>query len=367
MSKDTNDFNPEVSRLRRQVRDLIDNARHNEQIHNRFQTIELALLAATDFYVIAEYLQDDFRRISSLDAVSLVLIDSRDEIKNALCPQGLKHCPPGMVLVDDRETMRFLEQLGQAPALSAFDREEYEWLFGDLDFEDGSVAILPFVRRGRTIGCLALFSRDSRRYYPGVAADLLQRLGAVTAICVENCLNYEHLRRQGLTDSLTGLANRRELEKRLAVEVSRALRDTMAISCLYLDVDHFKQVNDVYGHNIGDLALQKVAAVMVEAVRLGDIVARYGGEEFVIVLPGIAGSVALETAERIRQSVEDSSMAIDASKHLEITISIGLASFTPGSNMIADISEITEQLLSRADQALYQAKEQGRNRVVVAE
>lgn len=366
-SQKSPDFNPEVSRLRRQVRDLLDAARHNEEVYYRFQEIELALLAAQDFYVIADYLQHEFRQLIGLDAVSLVLIDNRSEIKNAICTIGEQQVPTGIILTNDRQARAFLNETNRKPALLNFNSDEHGWLFDGLVAREGSLAILPFVRREQIIGCIALFSREVERYQPNAATELLQRLGAITAICVENCLNYERLRRLGLTDALTGLANRRELEKRINIEVSRSLRDAQPLSCLYLDIDHFKQVNDTYGHDVGDLALQKAAAVMVEAVRLGDVVARYGGEEFVILLPGISGVLAMDTAERIRQAVEDSSMEIADNRHMEITISIGLASFVPEANTIADISEITDQILTRADHALIQAKEQGRNRVAVAD
>lgn len=359
-------FNPEVSRLRRQVSGLLDDARHNEQVLNRFQGIELALLAAQDFNAIADYLQTEFREVASVDEASMVLIDPLNEIKNIMCTHGVQDCPSGIMLVNDSAITEFLENIGATPLLSNYESSEHQWLFNELSAEKGSLAILPFVRREKIIGCLALFSNNPERYKPDAATEFLQRLGAIAAICVENCLNYEHLRRLGLTDALTGLANRRELEKRLSIEVSRSLRELTAFSCLYLDVDHFKQVNDVYGHDVGDYVLQKVAAIMVDAVRLGDVVARYGGEEFVIVLPGISGSIALETAERIRQAVENSKIQAAHNKSLSITVSIGLASYLAEKNTIGDNAEITEQIIASADRALMNAKEQGRNRVVVA-
>lgn len=360
------DFNPEVSRLRRQVRELLDAARHNERIHNRFQTIELALLAAQDFYAIAAYLQDEFRSLVKLDMVSLVLIDECNEISSALCAHGKHECPQGIKLVKDASAGRFLAALGNKPKLCQYQPDEHDWLFEQSDLIRGSMAILPFVRREKTIGCLALYSKESERYQTSAATELLQRLGAVTAICIENCLNYVHLRRLGMTDALTGLANRRELEKRLGIEVSRSLRESVPLSCLYLDIDHFKQVNDNHGHDVGDVVLQKVAGIMLEAVRMGDIVARIGGEEFVVVLPGLTGVPALLTAERIRKAVENSSVEIDAEQSLKITISVGLASFVAQQNSIGDSAEIGEEILIRADQALFQAKAQGRNRVIVA-
>lgn len=359
-------FSPEVSRLRRQVSKLIDDARHNEQVHNRFQGIELALLSAQDFEAIASYLQGDFREVAAIDAVSLVLLDPQNEIKNVVCSHDSQDCPSGIMLVNDPVARYFLERMGKAPLLSNYVISEHQWLFKELSAETGSIAVLPFVRREQTIGCLALFSRKTQRYSPDAASEFLQRLGAITAICVENCLNYEHLRRLGMTDALTGLANRRELEKRMSIEVSRSLRESTPLSCLYLDVDHFKQVNDVYGHDVGDHVLKKVAAIMIEAVRLGDVVARYGGEEFVIALPGAGGSVALETAERIRQAVEQANIVIGDGQRLNIAISIGLASFTAERNSIGDSAEIFDEIIARADRALMDAKEQGRNRVVVA-
>lgn len=360
-------FNPEVSRLRRRVSILIDDARHNEQVHNRFQGIELALLAAQDFNAIADYLQGEFRSVAGVDEVSMVLVDPKNEIKNVICAHGSQQCPDGMMLVNDPVVSEFLEKTGKMPLLSNYLADEHQWFFNELTDEKGSLAILPLVRREQIIGCLALFSKKTERYKPDSATNFLQRLAAIAAICVENCLNYEHLRRLGLTDALTGLANRRELEKRMDIEVSRSLREARSFSCLYLDVDHFKQVNDVHGHDVGDYVLKKVAAIMIDAVRLGDVVARYGGEEFVIVLPGISGSVALETAERIRQAVENSTIQTAETKHLAITISIGLASFSAQKNTIGDNAEISEQLIADADHALMSAKTQGRNRVVVAD
>ena len=360
------DLNSEVVKLRRQVAKQLDAARHNEQIHNRFQSIELALLSAQGFSEIADYLQGDFKNTQNLGAVSLVLLDPDNEISSALCSSsGQKACPPGMMLTHDSIEIEFLQSIGYSPFLNRYDIDEHQWLFSDVKEKEGSIVVLPFVRRDRLIGCLALFSRDLLRYQSGVATDFLQRLAAVTAICVENCLNYERLRRLSLTDALTGLANRRELEKWMKIEISRSLREVVPLSCLYLDIDYFKKVNDNYGHDIGDQVLQKVAAVMQGAVRTGDVVARYGGEEFVVILPGITGLIAIETAERVRCTVANANIKIEGQALLNVSISIGLASFIPKVNSIGDSGEIAEQLLTRADGALLKAKEQGRNRVVV--
>ena len=362
------DLNSEVVRLRRQVAKQLDAARHNEQIHIRFQAIELALLSAQDFSEIAHYLQGDFKENQNLGAVSLVLLDVENEISSALCSTNGRHeCPKGIKLTHDPLEIEFLELIGQTPFLSRYLPEEHQWLFQDVKDKEGSIAVLPFIRRGQLIGCLALFGRDASRYQSGAATEFLQRLAAVTAICVENCLNYERLRRLSLTDTLTGLANRRELEKWMNIEISRSLREVLPLTCLYLDVDFFKKVNDTYGHDVGDLVLQKVANVMLNTVRTGDVLARIGGEEFVVILPGITGLIAIETAERIRCAVANATIDIDGKMPLKVSISVGLASFIPRAGSIGDSGEIAEQLLTRADRALLDAKEQGRNRVVVSD
>jgi len=360
------DLNSEVVRLQRQIDKHLDAARHNEQVHNRFQAIEFSLLSAQGFSEIADYLQADFKETQNLGAVTLVLLDTNNEISSALCSiNGREECPPGIMLTHDLIEIDFLKSMGDSPFLSRYDAEDHQWLFKDVEEEEGSVVVLPFIRRDKLIGCLALFSQDLSRYQSGAATDFLQRLAIITAICVENCLNYERLRRLSLTDALTGLANRRELEKWMNIEISRSLREVWPLSCLYLDVDHFKKVNDNYGHDVGDQILQAVADVMLAAVRTGDVVARYGGEEFVIILPGVTGLIAIETAERVRCAVAETNIEIEGQSPLNVTVSIGLASFIPKANSIGDSGEVAEQLLMRADDALLKAKKQGRNRVVV--
>jgi two-component system cell cycle response regulator len=159
------------------------------------------------------------------------------------------------------------------------------------------------------------------------------------------------------TDPLTAVLNRRALTERLASELERVKRYDATVSVLLIDIDHFKRVNDNYGHLVGDDVLMDVGALLQSAVRSVDVVARYGGEEFVIALPetGLAGATAF--AERIRELVEAHTFAHAGGSDLRLTASIGVASFpSPG-------LETVEDLLAKADQALYRAKAEGRNRV----
>ncbi|WP_250527226.1 sensor domain-containing diguanylate cyclase [Caballeronia sp. GAWG2-1] len=169
----------------------------------------------------------------------------------------------------------------------------------------------------------------------------------------------EKLQRLAGTDSLTGLANRRALDRRLDEEWRRARRADQPLSALFVDVDHFKLYNDTYGHAMGDDALVAVADCIQHSVkRPGDIVARYGGEEFVIVLPSAAEEGAVTFAERLRMMVEALEIPNSGSPRGFLTVSIGCATAHPRH------SDDALKLLNNADAALYRAKRAGRNRAV---
>lgn len=165
-----------------------------------------------------------------------------------------------------------------------------------------------------------------------------------------------------VTDGLTGLYNHRHLHERLALEVERSQRSGLPLSLLMLDVDHFKQFNDSYGHPAGDEVLRQVARVLNDTRRANDVVARYGGEEFAVILVDTAKFTAAKVAERVRERIAGHDYAdavIKASKGTNISVSIGVATF-PDDGIDA------EGLVRAADTALYAAKRAGRNRVVLS-
>jgi diguanylate cyclase (GGDEF)-like protein len=164
---------------------------------------------------------------------------------------------------------------------------------------------------------------------------------------------------QNITDPLLSIFNRRYLDQRLNEEIARAQRYKLPLSLLLMDIDHFKQVNDRYGHLIGDKVLIHIGKTLKDNARKSDIVARYGGEEIVIVLPNTAEEDALVLAERTRKTLEQTPYIFDDTEieGFRCTVSIGVASLTSDSTTLSD-------LLHKADAAMYQAKRTGRNRVV---
>jgi diguanylate cyclase (GGDEF)-like protein len=171
----------------------------------------------------------------------------------------------------------------------------------------------------------------------------------------------EHLNELSNHDPLTGLANRRLFDQQLHTVWSRALRDGAPVSVAMIDIDHFKHMNDTYGHATGDLILVFLADILRAHIRFGtDLAARFGGEEFLILFPGLAEQETIQTADRLRQHIANAAIPLgDAQSALRCTVSCGVASIRPAPSVNpTDLVEI-------ADAALYRAKRCGRNRVCV--
>ena len=163
------------------------------------------------------------------------------------------------------------------------------------------------------------------------------------------------------TDHLTGVLNRRAFTERMEEEVHRCRREDSTFSLIMIDIDYFKRVNDRYGHSAGDVVLQRFANILTESTRPYDKVARYGGEEFIVCLPDANISRSRSVAERMRKKVEEAEIMLpDRPQSIQITASFGTASFTP------EFKEDLDLLIKEADDALYRAKSEGRNRVCVA-
>ncbi|MFN2466284.1 MAG: sensor domain-containing diguanylate cyclase [Candidatus Dormibacteria bacterium] len=169
---------------------------------------------------------------------------------------------------------------------------------------------------------------------------------------------FENTERESLSDPLTGLANRRFFQEILLRELRRAQRGNQPLSLIIADIDHFKGVNDTYGHNIGDEVLEQVGSIMLASVRATDFVIRYGGEEFVVLMPETRSADAVQVANKLRKTIGDTILESTSrpGMTLKVTISGGVSSF-PGDGQTG------EQLILRADRALYWAKEHGRNRI----
>lgn len=168
---------------------------------------------------------------------------------------------------------------------------------------------------------------------------------------------HQELQEQAIRDPLTGLHNRRYLNETLERELSRSERENLPVSLLMIDIDHFKAINDTYGHHIGDIFLERIAGLLKSNSRTSDIICRFGGEEFILVMPGAGESAARNHAEKIRQKCAEISVPHE-NMQLTITISVGAAVFPVHTKK-------AEELIVKADKALYRSKNNGRNRVTI--
>ncbi|HKK07144.1 MAG TPA: DUF484 family protein [Gammaproteobacteria bacterium] len=368
----SNDLNQENKQLRRNMKAFLAQARENEQKMRRFHEQELRLLGAESLAELIQILLYDYRKTFELDAVTLTLIDPEYEIQRILEELGIRLTDyPDLVFVQDSETLDAIFGASGVPRLGLYQAQTHAGLFPHYPNAPASVAVLPLLRRGELIGSLNLGSRAEQRFVTGTATDFLERMAGFVAVCLENATNKERLKHVGLTDALTRVHNRRYFDQRLREEIDRAQRQGRPLSCLFLDIDFFKRINDTYGHHAGDRVLQEVAARIKSHMRMSDILARYGGEEFAALLVQSDHTEALEIAERIRQTVAEEPFAlaeVEAAGEpaLEVTVSIGVAT-RYGSDRLTEGEAAAEGLVDQADQALYHAKENGRNRVTYQE
>lgn len=370
---------PTLSEMPPEVRQLNDQLRRNERIWSGFRKIEIALLGARSLREVVAIIVNDLPRLfPGVAQTSLAYLDPQFELQRlirdgslslTIAAPGQKTLaqsdtgPDGFVAVtasqlEDLFSLPYRPWLG--PALAS----TQSLLFPLCAHSSGSMALAPLVLRGHLVGCLGQVSKDSRHFTPDVATDLLEHLAAVLAMCIDNVLSHERLKLDGLTDALTGIANRRFFERRLKEEVNRLRRSGKSLCGMLVNVDYFKQVNDTRGHQTGDRVLHRMAQLLGMELRATDVLARYGGEEFVLLLPDTGWIQAMAIAERLRVRIATQPILSEsADAPLWLTVSIGCACLD-GEALSAGGGE--SWLLEQADNALYEAKKRGRNRVVRA-
>ena len=224
--------------------------------------------------------------------------------------------------------------------------------------ESFSLLSVPIVRQSKVIGVMQVLREIHETAFNDHDMDLLSLLSFQVAISLENSRLYEEIQRLAIQDSLTGLFNRRGIINAAEREVERARRYERSVVLCMLDVDHFKRVNDTYGHPVGDEVLVGISRFLQNNLRGIDLIGRYGGEEFLFVLVENELASAQMVAERMCQRLAATPM-ITSVGNIAISVSIGLADWHPAYTSLSDV-------IQAADEALYHAKRSGRNRVVCA-
>jgi two-component system, cell cycle response regulator len=259
---------------------------------------------------------------------------------------------PTSSLLDD-EAIRRSQRSKKESLISALDARANPALSSL--FPSGKRMVLaPLVIEGAWVGAVVAESSTKRRYrVDSSVLNVVEQFSSHAALALSNVWLLEQVQKLADTDSLTGVANRLKFDRVLSAEMKRADRSGESITLLMVDIDHFKSLNDRFGHQAGDEILRKLGSVLSDECREFDTVARYGGEEFAVILPATGASASETAGERFRRLIEE----MDAP--VPITASVGAASY-PASAGDADA------LVRAADDALYRSKRAGRNRVTVA-
>ncbi|ORU92019.1 MAG: diguanylate cyclase [Cycloclasticus sp. symbiont of Bathymodiolus heckerae] len=358
------DLETQVCMLQSHMDGMIQRAQKNEEMLKRVQSLEMRLLSLNSLRELIEHIHDDAKQVFKLESLALVLADENDEIKQFLTEDGF--------MFGDYQSVKLLSNialfkekfgLSQRILLGSFEKTLSQEFWPNESKAPQTVAVIPLLRRGVYLGCMIFGSDDEARFQVDMATYFLDRLGKVLSVCMENTLNYEQLRRSSLFDTLTGVNNRRFFEQRMDEEIHRSMRTGDSLSCLFVDIDFFKKVNDNFGHQVGDMALTHVAKQLRSQLRGNDVLARYGGEEFVVILPTASEKKGVEVAERMREAVAKAQLEIVGKHPLKLTVSIGVSTFIvdmPGASKAVDKAV----LIGVADKALYLAKNSGRNLVM---
>ncbi len=354
----------ENRKLRRSFNALVKKAAENQRILEHFQSFELELLSCQSIYALLHKLLVDARSHFNLAACQVIWWDPEGVVRELLDFQEIQDFEGTFEFVDSDDVFYKIYKNGFKPKLAPLrDSDKALWFPGAANVE--SCAMLPLTRHNMVFGSIHFGSDSRRRFTPDKAVDFMSRLASIISLCVENCVNQEHLRRLSMIDMLTRVKNRRSFDQNLSKELSRASRSIKPLSCLFIDLDHFKKVNDTYGHQAGDQALKNIAQVIDQQLRQTDHLARYGGEEFAALLPDCSRETAIYIAERVRRAAEHNSVKYEGKKPFTVTLSIGMSTWYPSPEDQDGGAEelLGQRLVAKADSAVYEAKRGGRNRV----
>ncbi len=347
----------DITELKAQIRD-------NERVWSGFRNIEVGIIGARSLRDLVGLLvggiSDTF---AGVDRVTIACLDPDYSLSRMFSQEAEPKLEPGSFVAVGGAALEALFPDFPRPRLGHCSPAIQSLLFDSCPYPLGSIALVPLVLRGQLVGALNQASRHAGHYEQATATDFLEHLAAVTAMCIDNVVNRERLKMDGLTDVLTRVANRRFFDRRLNEELTRWRRRGGSLVCMLVDVDHFKQVNDSHGHQAGDKVLAQVAGLLGKDLRASDVLDRYGGEEFVLLLPETSERQGVAIAERLCEIVERAKFEIDAPEPLSVTVSAGLAVLDRRSGRVPP--ETDSWIVGQADAALYRAKRTGRNKVVV--
>ena len=367
---ETNKFNDEHARLVNafagQVSIALENARlYTEEVEsaNRFKILyELSQVISANlnledmypaiFQAVSRLMRTEFFSIALVDRENALIRDVFMVDREQPVELGFRGIEEGLFAKVIKEGKPRIYNSFDETALS----DTGAVLIGDMEEDEisQSLLIVPLKTSKGTLGVLSAQSYTPDMYN-GEDLETLELLAANVAIAIENAQLFDKVQSMAVTDPLTGLSNRRKFYENASSEFDISRRYNRPLSVIMLDIDHFKRVNDTYGHAVGDQVLQGLAQLVKSNLRQVDLLARYGGEEFVILMPETGLEEAMLIAERLRENAAEATLPTRAG-NMVITISLGVVK-------LEDDCRNLEELLDRSDQAMYVSKRTGRNKV----
>ncbi len=339
-------------------RQRAEEAEHEQRVlAEAFRDIAAALNGTLELNQLLDEILKHIGRVMRYEMVNLMLLegDTVRVVRSQSPTTTGNDAVLGLrIRIADLPNLRQMLELG-VPCVIPDTAMDADWVDLPVTRWIRSYAGVPIVTRQQTIGFLTLTS-GTPNFFSQPQAERLKTFADQAATAIENARLYAQVQQLAITDGLTNLLNRRGLFQVGTSEFERTKRFQHPLTAILLDIDHFKSINDTYGHAAGDLVLVALADCCRYNIRAVDIAGRYGGEEFVLLLPETTLPCGLQAAERLRAAIE--AMRVPTAQGaISITISLGVAPFTEQTNDLAE-------LIQQADRAHYRAKQAGRNRVV---
>jgi len=318
---------------------------------NIISELTSSLLSSLELESVLEMLLEKSKELLRAKRSAVILVDSNGDIQDfttSMGPaQGCKIRLSGILRkVFIEMTPVRSDDISSLPGFSGLPEKHPEI---------GSIIVVPIILRGEVIGELIVTDKTDTTAFTHDDEDLLLMIAFQAAFAIEKARLHQDVLKMATTDGLTGLKNHRAFQERLTEEIERYKRYNHPFSLLFVDIDHFKDFNDAFGHQSGDEVLKQIARIMTGTIRENDLAARYGGEEFAIILPETTLDSATVTAERLRKNVEAHTFRFN-DEPWNVTVSVGIACFP-------DDGISREEIIEAADKALYFAKRSGRNKV----
>jgi diguanylate cyclase (GGDEF)-like protein len=322
-----------------------------------------AIISSLELKTVLNIIMEKIRELVQSEAWSLLLVDEKT---------GELHC--SVAVGEHADHLRqFNVKFGEGVAgwvaregkpVVIHDVNEDPRFFNemetDLGFKTRSILCAPLETRGKVLGVLEVINKKGEGGFTDRDLNLTTRLAGFAAVAIENARLYHQAKLLTMTDELTHLYNSRFFNQFLDSEVKRCQRYDSNVSLIFLDLDHFKNINDHYGHLIGSKLLQEAADVLRAGLRDVDVVARYGGDEFLVILPETKIEEASRVANRMRSDFDDNIFLSEDGVNVRVTASFGVSSFP-------EFSSSKEELIRMADKAMYRVKNANRNGVFVAD